>query len=294
MRTLFAIGLTLLVLPVLAGGVLGSGGGGADEASYLHPVHEIHAEMDMACADCHEGVAEAGDLTGLLPEKAVCANCHDVDDTDACGTCHVDVDEPMGYAETAAAMRFPHGQHVQDDDCSGCHQLEHGAMTQPGHDTCRTCHTTVAGFQDCQVCHLESVEHLRPRSHEPQYMAYHALDALWDERSCESCHTQSDCQDCHNGDNVRPRVHELNFVSTHALEARSNETLCATCHVEAEFCASCHRAEQVLPRSHSRADWLAGGGGGRHAEEAVFNIESCIACHDAGHSDPVCAQCHGR
>jgi len=293
-RTLFAIGLAFLALPVLVGVGLGSGGEAAP-ASDIHPVHEIHLEMDLECSSCHEGVSEATDLSGLRPGMDTCANCHDVEDAETCGMCHVNAEEPGGYAETAAVVRFPHATHLEaDGDCSRCHELEEAAMGLPGHDTCRTCHATVSGFQDCQVCHLESVEHLRPRSHEPQYMAYHALEAVWDERSCESCHTQSDCQDCHNGDNVRPRVHELNFVSTHALEARSNETLCASCHVEAEFCSACHRAEQVLPSSHSRGDWLSGGDGGRHAVEATFNIETCISCHDGGHGDPVCAQCHGR
>jgi cytochrome c551/c552 len=51
----------------------------------------------------------------------------------------------------------------------------------------------------------------------------------------------------------------------------------------------------VVPQSHSLGDWVNfSAGGGRHAEEALFNMESCVACHDAGTDDPSCTRCHER
>jgi hypothetical protein len=93
---------------------------------------------------------------------------------------------------------------------------------------------------------------------------------------------------------VRPRVHPLDFAFDHALAARGNEAACMTCHEDRETCASCHAAENVLPEDHSRADWASGSGGGRHAEEGRFDIESCVACHDTGTEAPTCSPCHGR
>jgi hypothetical protein len=124
----------------------------------------------------------------------------------------------------------------------------------------------------------------------------HATSARLDQATCETCHTQKDCQDCHSGDNVRPRTHRLNFEFDHALDARSNELECQSCHEDQTFCSSCHASEQVLPQNHSSSDWVldAGLGGGRHAVEGRFDLESCIACHDDGAGSPVCADCHGN
>jgi hypothetical protein len=157
---------------------------------------------------------------------------------------------------------------------------------------CRGCHQTAAGLTDCGFCHGPG-ESRRPASHVPGYLAFHGADAHADQASCENCHAQSDCQDCHSGDNVRPRSHGVHFAFDHALEARGHESDCAVCHQEPEFCASCHLAERVFPRSHSRGDWLLfTPEGGRHAEEARLNLETCVACH--GSDEPVCADCHGR
>ena len=119
------------------------------------------------------------------------------------------------------------------------------------------------------------------------------LEARIDEDSCSRCHTRSSCQQCHAGDNVRPRSHPLNFAFNHALEARGNSLECAGCHYEPEFCSGCHVAERILPANHSEAGWLDMNGGGRHATEGMFDMESCIACHGAGAGEPSCARCHG-
>ncbi len=68
---------------------------------------------------------------------------------------------------------------------------------------------------------------------------------------------------------------------------------CATCHEEPSFCVSCHVTEGVLPENHSRADWVSSDGG-RHAEEARFDMDGCVACHGETGGSPVCADCHGR
>jgi len=289
----FALGLAVLTLPLLAALALGAAMD-TPSSSGIVPVHGIHAEAEVDCESCHDTATL--ELTGLLPTMQTCADCHDIEDESACGTCHQDGPPAKGvvfdWPRHGSLAHFPHETHVegQKQACSDCHGPDgQGGMTLPQHDTCRQCHATAAGFTDCRMCHADDAD-LRPRSHDSQYMATHALDATYDEQSCQSCHTQADCQQCHRGDNVRPRVHPLNYVSSHALEARSNERLCVSCHEDASFCSSCHQAEKILPDDHSRADWISS----RHGMEASFNIETCIACHDQGENDPICARCHGR
>jgi hypothetical protein len=287
-KQLLALGTVFVTLSLLTAISLGSGS--APTQSGLVPqVHKIHAENEVDCETCHGAVATAQTLAGLIPGHDTCGDCHDVDDD--CGTCHVNADDPSGHGALAVQITFPHASHLGEakDPCAACHQLQDsGMMSLPAHPECRSCHQTASGFQDCSQCHGEG-DPIRPQSHTVQYMAMHALDASWDQQQCRSCHTQTDCQDCHNGDNVRPRVHELNYAFSHSLDARSFEFMCSTCHAEDDFCANCHAAEQVYPTNHSMADWIPS----QHGIEARYNMESCIACHDAGESDPVCANCHG-
>src|SRR5574340_1452729 len=52
--------------------------------------HKVHKEL-TDCASCHTGVSESASLAArLLPEKSVCATCHDVDDEKNCIQCHYD------------------------------------------------------------------------------------------------------------------------------------------------------------------------------------------------------------
>ncbi len=289
------IGLAALALPIFVALSLG-GVAGDPAASGIAPVHAIHAENEVECESCHESASTAKDLQGLLPTMETCAACHEVEDESKCGSCHINgapsASAGFSWPKRTILSNFPHSAHgeKQQQSCADCHGPDgEGGMTFPQHDTCRQCHATEAGFGDCRMCHAEGQD-LRPRSHDPQYLATHALDATYDQQKCQSCHTQTDCQDCHNGDNVRPRVHPLNYALSHSLEARSNERLCQTCHEDATFCSSCHAAEEILPDDHSRADWIPS----RHGVEASFNIETCIACHDQGNADPTCARCHGR
>lgn len=261
----------------------------------IHPLHAFHAENEIDCETCHaEAWTSRSGEDELRPGMDLCADCHDVEDEEECGVCHVSVDDMQGYADRPVAIgRFPHAAHVENGmDCAACHTIgDGGEPRRPAKASCRGCHATASQMADCHVCHLESEPRI-PVSHVPRWMQLHAIEAGWDQTGCQNCHTQSDCQDCHAGDNVRPRTHRLNYAFDHALEARGNEMRCATCHEDPQFCVACHATEQVLPRNHSRADWVLGSGG-RHAEEARFDLESCIACHDAGTASPTCARCHG-
>ena len=50
--------------------------------------HSFHKELAQ-CEECHTKVKESTSLnTRLLPEKAACATCHDVNDEKNCTQCH--------------------------------------------------------------------------------------------------------------------------------------------------------------------------------------------------------------
>jgi hypothetical protein len=96
-------------------------------------------------------------------------------------------------------------------------------------------------------------------------------------------------------------VHSLNYRYTHGLEAKSHQADCYTCHSAREFCAECHTAGGLIDPNGVKPAWHlgagfttigVGSGGGRHAEFARRDIESCVSCHDVRGGDPVCVQCH--
>lgn len=262
----------------------------------IRSAHDVHAANEVTCEVCHESAATSrAGSDDLLPTHAVCEVCHDVTAKETCGQCHSDPEKPLPSARrTSVAQRFPHEAHLaQGMECGACHAIDAaGEAHLPAKAACRTCHATASGGSDCAVCHAGS-EPLRPASHTPSWVSFHGVEARVDQASCGNCHTQSECQDCHAGDNVRPRVHPLNFAFDHALAARGNELECATCHEDRGFCGGCHATQNVIPQDHSRADWVLSSGG-RHAEEGTFDIESCMACHDEGTSAPTCAPCHGE
>ncbi|MFH1278100.1 MAG: hypothetical protein ABIK65_06955 [Candidatus Eisenbacteria bacterium] len=265
-------------------------------AKTIHSPHDVHEENAVECEVCHEGAySSMAGTDNLLPGMDVCAGCHDVEDTAACGQCHVDQAAPATTPRhTMVAGFFPHRTHVEKGmACAACHGDPAKDPAIPEKLMCRGCHETAAGYEDCGVCHDPS-ESLLPLTHQGEWLWYHGADAGVEQETCFGCHTQAGCQECHNGDNVRPRTHGLDYAFRHALDARGNEFDCASCHEERAFCVSCHAAERVMPGNHSRADWVHGREGGEHAVEGRFDLESCTACHADGGGSPVCADCHGR
>ncbi|MBC8425813.1 hypothetical protein H8E07_17005 [bacterium] len=282
--------VTLAVVLLGAGLILG------DAPDTIVIPHDVHLDNEIACGTCHGDVA--GSTSGLSthrPDMDVCADCHDTDDEDLCAQCHTNVDAAGAPAtEPSPGWNFSHAIHLGVEmACADCHgDLAVAAPRLPAKDLCRSCHETADAYADCRVCHAES-EDLAPAGHDGGWLHFHGIQARLDQNRCDACHTRSQCQDCHAGDNVAPRSHDLDFMFGHAIEARGNETDCMTCHTDPQYCGSCHMAERVIPRSHVRADWIRMPDGGRHAEDGLFELENCVACHDAGGGSPACARCHG-
>lgn len=203
-----------------------------------------------------------------------------------------------------------------------------GPKNMPTMETCTSCHNDVKATSACEACHT-NLTTLIPSDHlvadfKREHKKLTRLGAL--DVSCSTCHTQNFCADCHGAASLvqfgkgglmtdpSPRVplkdspkqmvlqsvHSMNYRYTHGIDAKSKATDCYSCHSEQEFCAECHAAGNgvagsIKPLSHSFAGFTTfgvGSGGGRHAELAKRDIESCVSCHDVQGADPVCITCH--
>jgi hypothetical protein len=191
---------------------------------------------------------------------------------------------------------------------------------------CFHCHEGRRGLDDCATCHSE-VAILTPPNHELDWAHNHGEEARQDDGACRTCHSEDHCQECHEGGQLLSpkktrtgvlvpygpqvaapkmmveRVHDLNYRFTHSLDAIGKESECLTCHGHQTFCSDCHESEgdpaQFKPAWHGGPGWGAvpggvGSGGGRHAEMASRDIETCAACHEVTLSgtDPACLTCH--
>ncbi len=204
-----------------------------------------------------------------------------------------------------------------------------GPANMPSMETCTDCHDGAKATAACEACHV-TMAGLVPKDHlaadfRRDHKRLSRLGSL--EASCATCHTQDFCVDCHESrglvsiglaglmtdpaprgsahDGPRPMamqmVHNLNYRYTHGMDAKSKQADCYSCHSARDFCAECHTAGGltepygVQPAWHLGAGFTTlgvGTGGGRHAEFARRDIESCVSCHDVRGGDPTCVQCH--
>jgi hypothetical protein len=200
----------------------------------------------------------------------------------------------------------------------------------PAMNTCMKCHTSQKVSTNCETCHNDFAG-LIPSDHlagdfKKDHKKITRISGL--DISCATCHSESFCQDCHTGIELHsfgimkdlmtdpsPRgstkdspkqlrlqqVHDLNYRFTHGVDVKAKTLDCSSCHDQQEFCVKCHDAggnitqQKIRPQSHNEAGFaipIKGSGGGRHAELARRDIESCISCHDVKGKDPICLMCH--
>ncbi len=298
--------------------------------------HQYHLEdVGASCTDCHTAADSSMSASdNLLPTMSDCGGCHDVEDEQTCTQCHYEKEETrVPFQNPARQILFAHKLHVQDlkQDCQTCHRglegVEYASKANlPQMKDCVSCHDDRQAPRECANCHVSTLR-LRPVSHSPDFLVAHKRTARIDLSDCAVCHSQADCQQCHDaavltgvpansgkrlGANFRPnatgtralvveRVHDLNFRFTHPLKATGRVEECSVCHDQRTFCTDCHASEGVdvagKPSWHGGSDWGAFAGvvpprGGRHAELARRDIERCISCHDIEGQDPTCMLCH--
>lgn len=147
--------------------------------------------------------------------------------------------------------------------CNECHYIQVDPTTkkarpEPGFELasvrrsfkeiCHNCHQSrdpknLTAPQGCFTCHqsIENFDAIKPQNH--LFIGWnrsHAINARIDGDSCQSCHTNSQCVQCHlRRNDIIPQVHTRNFRYYHSVEARTHPYSCDACHSKS-FCTDCH------------------------------------------------------
>lgn len=255
--------------------------------------HKFHAEdAEAECSDCHSKATESIKGTDdLLPEMETCYSCHD-EDMD-CESCHLNGEEPIILPRIEKySEKFNHKIHAENEiSCEKCHadvlvkEKVNSGLHLPAMDDCMVCHDTPDDLNGCYLCHTEN-EKLVPENHIASWKVDHGLYSESD-NSCQNCHTESYCIDCHQGENLSSQTHPADFIITHGMSFQVRELDCETCHQSVDYCVECHvQVNYVVPVNHRVEDWT----GRKHAEEARMNFETCSVCHVSG--EDRCSDCH--
>lgn len=213
-----------------------------------HDAHLQEYVPDTPCAVCHEPGAAT-----IVPDKAVCRECHDQELVDAAVLPATKTHGPVW------ALNHRLEAKVDDRACAACHQQ----------DDCLECHKS--GFADEMGAFGNNMINV----HRSDFFVTHPIPARTDPQLCASCHENAFCLECHDDF----RREELAGVSHR--RAWSSITVGGTPHEQfsTSQCLSCH-PDSVLPVH----EWTTG-----HAREARKNIVTCQACHPEG---DVCLTCH--
>jgi hypothetical protein len=269
----------------------------------------------LSCASCH-AVSQTTEAHAM-PQQALCDSCH----TEGAHTENVVLPgpPPRPYGEIA----IDHDQHLAlpsiQGQCVPCHAgvFDKNKPNIPPMAECFGCHEHQEQWDraECTPCHQErDLKRTLPVTflkHDAAFMRHHGGVAAQKQQAllCNSCHTQSDCQTCHDlSQNLsiekrRPErveshhFHRGDFMSRHAIEASSQSAVCANCHAP-QTCDACHAARGVSAnvmnaRNPHPPGWVGTNTNSSsfHGAAARRDIVSCAGCHEAG---PLtnCIQCH--
>jgi hypothetical protein len=266
----------------------------------------------LSCASCH--AVSQRDRAHKLPSDEICTSCH-----------RDDAHEVLAILKTrparvSGAIRFDHDQHLAmkpiQGQCVPCHAgVVLKGTTLPPMSQCLTCHEHDTQWQNgqCAPCHVQAeLERTLPQTflrHDQGFSRRHGLLAQQEKKLCQACHSQSQCDDCHDVtqdltvERRRPEriernfVHRGDFLTRHAIEAQSQPSRCLTCHT-VETCDSCHVARgvsgnQLGGRNPHPPGWVGTNPNTRsfHGREARRDIVACAGCHEQGPATN-CIRCH--
>lgn len=304
--------------------------------------HAAHLGRDpvLTCAGCHAAATTSRSvLDVLLPGEAACRACHPIDRAEParevagapparCEACHVGWTEgapPARMHVPAAELKFDHAAHAAAGvGCESCHagvggdgEAEGAWAHLPTMASCLACHDGAAADDACATCHLSALGVLRtelasgvlaPRgatfgdAHDLAFAIDHARAARRGDATCDACHRESFCVECHAG-TVKPvEFHPGDYVLTHAVDARRGRPDCSTCHRQQTFCVACHERSGVGMRAERAFDgdgeagrfhpagWASSavGGANEHARQARASLDTCASCH----REDDCLACH--
>lgn len=215
-----------------------------------YPVPASHRAEDFAASHGPAALAPA----------ATCANCHA---RSSCTTCHTGAGGAKAIRALPEPTRGPRGVQLRRD---------------PRATTFRQVALTTADTTTRRV-----------RPHPTAFIEGHRTVAASNPRTCEGCHTQRFCSDCHAGESRRA-FHPANFAARHAAPTYARDRECASCHNTEVFCRDCHRASGLQAGGRNAAvyhnaqpQWLL-----QHGRAARLELATCTSCH----TQATCMRCH--
>lgn len=162
--------------------------------------HPAHAEIGVACADCHRVTAHPNPGS---PEESTCAGCHqEVQEREGCGLCHPPASLPH-FSMLGAPKQGP-------VECKTCHPktplpsgraeplVDVGSFDGSQRGDCSSCHPRTT----CEGCHTPG--------HPSNWISTHGIEVgRGGSATCDACHTPTWCADrCHavgiDGSQPRP------------------------------------------------------------------------------------------
>lgn len=267
----------------------------------------------LSCNTCH--APSQSDRAEKLPQAELCSTCHRHEPDKVLPV--LNAAPPRPYGE----IRMDHDRHLSLPEIRGQCVPCHGGVVKPNERTlppmsqCFSCHEHEAQWQrgECAPCHEQrDLSRLLPQTflrHDAAFARHHGDVAAQQGRLCRACHTEQQCQSCHDTSQAlgvevrRPerleshQVHRADFVSRHALEAASQPSRCLSCH-SPQTCDSCHRARGVSGGVQGAvnphpAGWVGTNTGSSdfHGLAARRDITACASCHDQGPATN-CIRCH--
>ena len=222
--------------------------------------HVIHDKKEISrCAVCHTPGA-----VSIIPSRKVCYECHEEKEIE---------ETELGPAKTHTPVWV----------------RQHGIESQSAGAKCSLCH----GISFCVDCHKggELGADLRkrtvrmdtaPETHTSRFRVVHPLKATAEQiEKCYTCHSRSECVDCHEDYRQRFLVTGREIVSHQKSWALLIADTGVTDHTAFVLnqCQDCHPGGALSSDEWSR----------NHAKEARRSLSSCQSCHPDGDA---CLDCH--
>jgi len=293
---------------------------GTENPRFPHAVHLTELACGapgqpecLSCATCH-APSQKG-RAHKLPNASLCEECHKDDAHEVSRVLATIPERPHGD------IAFNHDKHLTmgpiAGQCVPCHAgvVREGLSNIPPMSKCFECHEHQDEWDrgECAPCHeKKDLRRTMPETflrHDEDFMKQHGSRAVTDQKLCQSCHSEADCQGCHDVTQAlsieqrKPEkieagfVHQGDFMVRHAIEAQSQSARCASCH-EPQECDSCHVARGVSGnavngRNPHPPGWVGGDTQGRdfHGQVARRDLLSCAGCHEQGPATN-CIRCH--
>lgn len=226
-------------------------------ARFSHVVHDKSQVSE--CSRCHVPGA-----IGIIPERAVCLECHQEDEI---------VETVLGPAKSHTPVWVKqHGLDSQSAgaQCSKCHSISF----------CVDCHK--GGELGTDLKKRTVRMDTAPETHTSRFRIVHPLKATAEQvQKCYTCHSRSDCVDCHESYRQKYLVTGREIVS----HQKNWQTLISRTDVPDHTAFNLNQCQDCHPGGALSSDeWSRG-----HAREARRTLGSCQSCHPDGDA---CLACH--